>query len=227
MTGQTGSGKSVFGHSIIASMLYFLNTYGGVKLLLVDMKRVEFPMYNGLPYLLAKPLFDVKDVLIQLELLVKEQEVRLGRLKQKRIGDIEEYHRQYPQERLPYIVVLIDTFSDIMCSEPKRFEELINKLTDSSVKVGIHVVMWDSRPSVDVYTPLILSSFPTKICFATASVSDSKVIINSPGGTKLSGRGDMLLLKENQEYPIRLQASFISDKEIEAIIDCKNKIHKT
>ncbi len=219
MAGSTGSGKSIFGHTLIASLLSLVNP-NKLKLLLIDMKRVEFPrIYDNLPCLLTKVLFDSNEVFTQLDLLANEKKARLKKILQSKADNFEEYCQQHPKENLPYIVVIIDTFSDIILFDSLRFEKLIGQLTDSSDKTGIHLVIYDSRPSLDVFTPLIRASFPTRICFNVSRVIDSKITINTSGGEKLLGRGDMLLLREDQKRPIHLQAPFISEKEIKDIVN--------
>lgn len=210
MAGMTGSGKSNFGHTIINSLISILASEK-LKFILIDMKRVEFTKYIVSPYLLTKILVSNNDVMNQLGLLIIEQKNRSEKMQSKKVKSIEEYNKLCSQNSLPYIIVLIDTFSDIICNEKQGFEKIIFTLTDRSVNVGIHIVMWDSRLGSDIFTHTILASFPTKICFNVCSAEDSKLIINTTGGEKLNGHGDMLLLKEGQRFPIRLQAPLIAD----------------
>ena len=213
MAGSTGSGKSIFGHALIYSLSSLVDTKK-LKFLLIDMKMVEFTrVYYNFPYLLTKPIFDPNKALIQLDLLVNEKQTRLKKILRSKADNFEEYCQQHPKENLPYIVVIIDTFSDMILSYSTRFEKLISQLTDNSTKTGIHLVIYDSRPSQDVFTPLIRASFPTRICFNVSRVVDSKITINTSGGEKLLGSGDMLFLKEGQKSPIHLQAPFISEKD--------------
>jgi len=201
MTGTTGSGKSMFEHTII-STLTSLYTPDQLRLYLVDMKRVEFQSYEGLPHLLS-PVnkgWSLDDVFKGLEWIIDEKNNRL------KIGDeINKY---------PYIVVIIDTFSDLVSHDSQKFQDYMSKLIDKAAGVKIHVIMSDSRPSPDVYTPLVLSLFPTKICFNVSSDIDSKLIIGSKGGEELRGAGDMLFLPPNLKEAIRIQAPYISDEEI-------------
>jgi len=201
MTGTTGSGKSMFEHTII-STLTSLYTPDQLRLYLVDMKRVEFQSYEGLPHLLS-PVnkgWSLDDVFTGLEWIIDEKNNRL------KIGDeINKY---------PYIVVIIDTFSDLISHDPQKFQDYISKLMDKAAGVKIYVIMSDSRPSPDVYTPLVLGLFPTKICFNVTSDIDSKLIIGSKGGEELKGAGDMLLLPPNLKEAIRIQAPYISSEEI-------------
>ena len=200
MTGSTGSGKSIFEHSLITT-LGSLVPSNELKLLLIDMKRVDLTTYAGLPQLLTKPLVSSSDVFTQLKLLILEQQKRLSQ-----------------NRKLPYIVVIIDTFSDLMCESPVEFEQVIGQLTKNSAKTGIHLVLSDSRSSHDLYTPSLLSFFPTKLCFNVTSETDSKLFLGASGGEKLKGVGDMLLQRNGQSRLLHLQAPHISDKEVTGFV---------
>lgn len=226
MAGSTGSGKSIFGHTLIASLLSLVNP-NKLKLLLVDGKCVEFTrVYNNLPCLLTKTLTDPDKVFIQLDLLVNEKNIRLKKILRSKVDNFEEYCQQHPKENTPYIIVIIDSFSDIIIFDSLRFQKLMSQLTDNSAKTGIHLVIYDSRTGPDVFTSIIRDSFPTKICFDVCEATYSKLIINTSGGEKLLGKGDMLLLKEGRQSPIHLQAPFISEKEIKDIVDRSKSLKK-
>jgi len=211
IAGSTGSGKSLFEHSIISTFLKLFSVEQ-VKLLLVDMKAVEFPFFHkGVPLLLAPVQTENQSVLSGFQWINNEKNIRLKR------GESE-------LRKLPYIVVIIDTFSDLICNDPREFKDLIRAILDKGAEVKIHFIMCDSRPSLDVFTNFIRASFPTKICFNVSSAIDSKMAINTTGGEKLLGKGDMLLLKKGKHRPIHLQAPFISEKEIKEIVNRAKKI---
>lgn len=204
MGGQTGSGKSVFAHSLINFLLLRFSPED-LRILLVDMKRVEFPLtYNGLPYLITDCLMDSELTTKWLRRVLDEK---------KRSKNIK-----------PYTLIVIDTSSDIMCSNYRNdFINLVNEILINGSALGIYLVMFDSRVGEEVFNPLFISGFNTIICFTTADKAGSKLLINSEDGADyLLGRGDMLLLKKDQPHPVRLQAPYISGEEIERIVDFIN-----
>ncbi len=207
MAGTTGSGKSVFMNTMISTFLTTFSTHQ-LRLFLVDMKRVELLDYNGLPYLLSPVVVDLKKVSAGLDWLIFEKNRRL------RIVAQEESYL----EKLPAILVIIDTFSDLIYSDSVKFQDYLSKLMDQASDVKIHVVMSDSRTGSDVFTPLIRKLFPTKICFNVSESSYSKLIIGKAGGEKLRGAGDMLFLPPGEKEPKRIQAPYISDDEINKLI---------
>lgn len=204
MSGSTGSGKSMFEHTTISTLITFFNR-NQLRLYLVDMKLVELQVYKGSPYLLA-PInnHETGSVFNSLEWLIDEKNLRL------KIG--KEYHKR------PYIVVIIDTFSDLMGYNAQKFEDYLSKLIDRASEVKMHIILSDSRISIELYTKLILSLFPTKICFNAYDAKASKLIIGVEGGEKLKGIGDMLFLPPNSKKPIRIQAPFISEEEINGVV---------
>lgn len=213
MTGSTGSGKSMFEHIIISTLLSSF-TPSQLRLYLVDMKLVEFNVYNGLPHLLAPASkdWDPEKIYSGLKWLHNEKDIRL-----KRKNEIDNF---------PYIVVIIDTFSDLMAHNSQQFQEYISKLIDNASEVKIHVIMSDSRASTNLFTPLIKNLFPTKICFNTYDAEASKLIIGADGGEKLLGNGDMLFLPPNSKKAINLQAPYISDEEIRQQVSSAKKALK-
>lgn len=212
MCGSTGSGKSMFEHTIISTLISFY-TSNQLKFYLVDMKLVEFQPYEGLSYLLA-PInnHDTERIYAGLRWAIYEKDRRL------KMGDeINKY---------PYIVIIIDTFSDLIAHDPVLFEYLMGELIDKNTAgVKIHVIMSDSRPSPDVYTSLILSLFPTKICFNVNLAEYSKLIIGAEGGEKLKGKGDMLFLPPNRKEAIGLQAPYIDYEEINMFDKVLDKVN--
>lgn len=203
MTGTTGSGKSMFMNTMISTFLTTFSTHQ-LRLFLVDMKIVELTEYNGLPYLLSPVVVDEDKLYAGLDWFIDEKESRL-----KRMNEI---------DKLPYLVVFIDTFSDLIYSNGVKFQDYLSKLMDKASDVKIHVIISDSRPAADVYTQLIRNLFPAKICFNVSSATDSKVIIGKAGGENLRGSGDMLFLSPEEKEPERIQAPYISDYEIKNII---------
>lgn len=199
MGGQTGSGKSIFAHSLINSLLLRFSPED-LKLLLVDMKRVEFTQYNGLPHMIT-------DCLVDSSLVIKW------------LGEVLDEKKKSKNIK-PYNLIIIDTSSDIMLNNYRNdFMNLINEILVSGPSLGIFLVMYDSRVGEEVFPLSFVSGFNTIICFATADKAGSEILINSGDGVNLLGRGDMLLLKKDQLFSTHLQAPFISDNEIKETID--------
>lgn len=208
--GTTGSGKSVFNHNIISTLLS-LYTPDKLRLLLIDMKLVEFNQYKDLPHLLSPVLPQKNDkginkIFSGFEWLLME--------KNNRKNMTEEQLSKYP-----YIVVLIDTFSDLMASDSEKFESFIMKITDRSSDVKMHTIICDSRIGNEVFTNNILESFQTKIAFNTSDSRSSQLLLGVEGAEKLLGSGDMLYLPKNADSPTRIQVPYISDEEISEIIN--------
>lgn len=204
MTGTTGSGKSVFMSSMISTFLSLFSTHQ-LRLMLVDMKRVELTEYNGLPYLLAPVVVDSDKVYACLQWLIDE--------KTKRLKIMDEI------DKLPFLVIFIDTVSDLMMDDGVKFQDYLSKLMYQASDVKIHVIMSDSRQSPDIYTLLILNLFPTKICFNVCQPTDSKLIIGKAGGEKLKGAGDMLISLPDDKELLRIQAPYIPDDEIRHLVE--------
>lgn len=203
MTGTTGSGKSVFMSSMISTFISLFSTHQ-LRLMLVDMKRVELLSFEGIPYLLSPVAVEVERVYACLDWLLDERTNRL-----KRIDTIDE---------LPFLVVFIDTFSDLMQHNSTEFQDYLSELMPQAEDVKIHIVMSDSRPSVDVFTSVIRNLFPTKICFNVSSYIDSNLIIGQSGGEELRGNGDMLFSSTDNKAVVRLQAPYVSDDEINRLV---------
>lgn len=223
IAGATGSGKSVCVNSLILSILY-KRSYKDVKLILVDPKVVELKLYNNIPHLLTPVITEPKKALQALQYCLCEMERRYALLDGLGVRDISSYNQRIKErdicsEKLPYIVVIIDEFADLMATSGKELESIVARLTAMSRAVGIHLVLATQRPSVNVITGLIKANIPSRIAFMVASRTDSNIIIDSVGAEKLLGRGDMLYASAVDPYPIRIQGTFVSDSEVENVVD--------
>ncbi len=216
VAGATGSGKSVCLNTMIISWL-FQNGPDDLKLILIDPKRVELTIYNGIPHLLVPPITNVDDTVNALKWTVREMERRLDILSKFGARDITGYNAR-AQERMPKIVVVIDELADLMSASGREVEATIVRIAQMARAVGIHLVLATQRPSVDVITGLIKANVPGRIAFAVASQTDSRTILDQSGAEKLLGRGDMLFTSAEVAKPKRLQGAFISTNEIERIV---------
>lgn len=222
IAGATGSGKSVCVNSLILSILY-KRSYQDVKLILVDPKVVELKLYNNIPHLLTPVITEPKKALKALQYCLCEMERRYALLDGMGVRDISNYNQKIKEqkictEKLPYIVVIIDEFADLMATSGRELESIVARLTAMSRAVGIHLVLATQRPSVNVITGLIKANIPTRIAFMVASRTDSNIIIDAVGAEKLLGRGDMLYASAVDPAPVRIQGTFISDQEVEDVV---------
>lgn len=213
VAGQTGSGKSVCINSIITSFL-FRASPSEVKFIMVDPKRVELTGYNGIPHLLSPVITEPEKVISALRWLMSEMDRRYKLFAQAGARNIETYNEMSGFQAIPYIVLVIDELADIMLFSPVEVEDAITRIAQMSRATGIHMVLATQRPSVDVITGLIKANIPARIAFAVASQVDSRVILDTIGAEKLLGRGDMLLLPPDKAKPVRIQGTFLTDKEI-------------
>jgi len=217
VAGQTGSGKSVNISSILCSLL--LNaTPDDVRLLIGDLKRVDFTAFGDVPHLVAPVMTDAEKILNALFWVVGEMDRRyrlFARTSSRNIGQYNEKHTG--SDRIPYVVFVIDELADLMLQAPIQVEKQITRVAQLARATGIHLVLGTQRPSVDVITGLIKANIPARIAFATASAVDSRTIIDMTGAEKLLGRGDMLVLRPDLAKPIRAQGVFVSDNEIQLI----------
>ena len=223
IAGATGSGKSVCVNSLICSVLYS-RTPDEVKMILIDPKIVELKLYNDIPHLLTPVITDPKRAFQALQYAMCEMERRYSLLNALGVRDISSYNRKVRDERLatdilPYIVVIVDEFADLMATTGKELENVISRLAAMSRAVGIHLVLATQRPSVDVITGLIKANIPSRIAFMVASKTDSRIILDSMGADKLLGKGDMLFTSAWDPNPVRIQGAFLSDDEVERITD--------
>jgi S-DNA-T family DNA segregation ATPase FtsK/SpoIIIE len=220
VAGATGSGKSVCINSIIASLLLH-NTPEQLRLVLVDPKRVEMTTFAHIPHLaFSRVITDVEEVPGVLQAVINEMDSRYRRFASIGVRNIEA-HNKSPRatHKLPYWVVIIDELADLMMAAPYQVERQICRLAQLARATGIHLVVATQRPSVDVVTGLIKANFPTRIAFAVTSQVDSRTIIDGAGAEKLLGRGDMLFMPTDAAKPRRLQGSFVSDQELERLVD--------
>lgn len=223
IAGSTGSGKSVCVNSIILSILYKRSPQE-VKMILVDPKIVELKLYNDIPHLLTPVITEPNKALQSLQYCLCEMERRYALLDGLGVRDIINYNKRVEErhiatEKLPYIVVIIDEFADLMATTGKELESTIARLCAMSRAVGIHLVLATQRPSIDVITGLIKANIPTRIAFMVASKMDSRIIIDQVGAEKLLGRGDMLYASATDPFPVRIQGTFVSDQEVENVVE--------
>ncbi|MDR0301386.1 MAG: DNA translocase FtsK [Treponema sp.] len=223
IAGATGSGKSVCVNSMILSILY-QRTPAECRLLLIDPKIVELKLYNDIPHLLTPVITEPKKAFQALQYCIYEMERRYACLDSMGVRDIRSYNKRIKekniaQEHLPYIVVLIDEFADLMATTGKELESTVARLAAMSRAVGIHLVLATQRPSIDVITGLIKANIPSRIAFMVAGKMDSRIIIDMVGAEKLLGKGDMLYSGVVDPFPIRMQGAFVSEEEVEAVVE--------
>ncbi|MEK9200953.1 MAG: DNA translocase FtsK, partial [Patescibacteria group bacterium] len=222
IAGSTGSGKSVCINSFIASLLFRASPQE-VNLIMVDPKRVELTGYNGIPHLLSPVIVEPEKVLSALKWATGEMERRYKLFAEVGVRNLEGYNELSGFQALPYIVIVIDELADIMLFAQVEVEDTITRIAQMARATGIHLVLATQRPSVDIITGLIKANIHTLIAFSVSYMIDYKVVLDKPGAEKLLGRGDMLYIPPDAAKPIRIQGSFISDKEIKSLIDFLKK----
>ena len=222
IAGATGSGKSVCINTLISSIIYKAKP-SEVKLVMVDPKVVELSVYNGIPHLLIPVVTDPKKAAGALAWAVQEMVNRYSLFASKNVRDIKGYNETLENEgegqKLPQIVIIIDELSDLMMVSPKDVEDSICRLAQMARAAGMHLVIATQRPSVDVITGIIKANVPSRISFAVSSQVDSRTILDMAGAEKLLGKGDMLFYPAGAPKPVRIQGAFVSDKEVEKIVD--------
>lgn len=219
VAGATGSGKSIFIHTIITSLIY-RSSPEMLRFIMVDPKRVELTVYNSIPHMLTPTITDTKKAIITLKWLCKEMERRYDVLLGGGVRDIGSYHEKKPDDHnMPYLVVILDELADLMTNYPREMEASIVRLAQMSRAVGIHLVLSTQRPSVEVITGLIKANITTRVALQVASQIDSRTIIDSAGAEKLLGRGDMLFLAADSGKPKRIQGPYVSEKEVKGVVD--------
>lgn len=223
IAGATGSGKSVCINSILVSLLYKASPTE-LKMMLIDPKMVELAPFNGIPHLISPVITDVKAATAALKWAVDEMERRYelfahaGARNIERYNQMAEANRQFAQ-KMPYLLIVIDELADLMMVAPNDVEVSISRIAQKARACGIHLIIATQRPSVDVITGIIKANIPTRIAFAVSSQIDSRTILDGAGAERLLGRGDMLYIGNGQSSPIRLQGTFVTDDEIEDIIE--------
>lgn len=218
VAGTTGSGKSVCVNTLISSIL-FSRKPEEVKLLLIDPKIVELSIYNGIPHLMAPVVTDMKKAAAVLRWAVREMEARYKAFAASGKRDIKSYNEAHPKAAMPLIVLIIDELADLMMTAPDDIEESISRLAQMARAAGIHMVLATQRPSVNVITGSIKANVPSRISFAVGSQIDSRTILDMAGAEKLLGKGDMLFAPIGANKPIRVQGAFISDNEVEKLVE--------
>ncbi len=231
IAGATGSGKSVSAHAVVTSLLY-RNPPENLKFIMIDPKRVELTLYNGIPHLLTPVITDPKKAIMALKWAAKEMDRRYDILEKNSARDIESYHRNILEpalskakddediqiDSMPYMVVIIDELADLMQTYPRELEAAIVRLAQMSRAVGIHLILSTQRPSVNVITGLIKANIPARMAFQVASQIDSRTILDAAGAEKLLGAGDMLFMGAEMSKPIRIQGAYISEKEVKGVV---------
>ncbi len=218
VAGRTGSGKTVCLNSLIIFLLY-QNQPDELKFILVDPKRVEMPVFNGIPYLMTPVITDVKKTINALKWTTGEMERRFHVLSNAGKRNIQSYNATHPNDKIPYLVFIIDELADLMSVAGAEVEAAVIRLAQMSRAVGIHLVLATQRPSVDIITGLIKANIPGRIAFAVASLIDSRTILDMSGAEKLLGHGDLLFTSAQVTKPKRLQGAFCSDADIERVVE--------
>ena len=233
VAGSTGSGKSVCINTIICSILMRYKP-NEVKLVLVDPKKVELSNYNGIPHLLCPVVSDPKKASVVLQKVVAEMEKRYDLFAEKEFKNIAGYNEWVDKEnkkktenrisKMPYIVVIIDELADLMLVASKEVQDSIMRITQMARAAGIHLIVATQRPSTDIITGVIKNNIPSRIAFSVSSAIDSRTILDSSGAESLLGKGDMLYLPMGESHTTRIQGCFISDNEINKLIEyCKTQ----
>lgn len=217
VAGATGSGKTVCINTLILSLLY-QNTPETLRLIMVDPKRVELTLYNGIPHLLTPVITDAIKTINALKWTIAEMDRRFNVLAENGKRDIASYNK-FAEEKMPHIVFVIDELADLMATAASEVEAGIIRIAQMARAVGIHLIVATQRPSVEVITGLMKANIPARIAFSVASIIDSRTILDSPGAEKLLGRGDMLYLTSDMSKPKRLQGAFVSEDEMKDMVN--------
>lgn len=221
VAGATNSGKTVCINTILMSLLY-QNTAETLRLILIDPKRVELTLYNGIPHLLTPVITNVQKTVNALKWTIGEMERRFEMLSQDGSRDLASYNEKHPSAKIPRVVFVIDELADLMAAAASEVEAGIIRLAQMARAVGIHLIVATQRPSVDVITGLMKANIPARIAFSVASNIDSRTILDCPGAEKLLGRGDMLFLNAELSKPKRIQGAFVSEEELKDVVEYLN-----
>lgn len=223
IAGATGSGKSIFINTLILSLLY-RNSPALVRMILVDPKRVELSLYNGIPHLLTPVITEPDKTINALKWAVKEMDRRYRLLAESGSRNLASFNANNPDEAMPLIIIIIDELADLMATHARDVEGMIVRLAQMARAIGIHLVLATQRPSVNVITGLIKANIPARVAFNVASQIDSRTILDGSGAEKLLGSGDMLFLPGDRAKPVRLQGGFVSEEEVRQVVhDLKEK----
>ena len=218
VAGATGSGKSVFVNSFITSLLT-AKTPQEIRFIMIDPKRVELTVYNGIPHLITPVIVDTHQAVNALRWLLEQMDTRLEQLASASARDIRSFNdKQLGEDQMPYLVLIIDELADLMLTAGKSIEQRLVRLAQMGRATGIHLLVATQRPSVDVVTGLIKANFPARISFNVTSLIDSRTILDTGGAEKLLGKGDMLYLPQDAAKPTRIQGSFLSEIESEDVV---------
>lgn len=218
VAGATGTGKTVCINAIIMSLLY-QNTAETLRLIMIDPKRVELTMYNGIPHLLTPVITNVHKTVNALKWTIGEMDRRFEILAQDGSRDVESYNSKHPNAKIPHICFVIDELADLMAAAASEVEAGIIRLAQMARAVGIHLIVATQRPSVDIITGLMKANVPARIAFSVPSIIDSRTILDCPGAEKLFGRGDMLILTAELSKPVRIQGAFVSEEEVKNVVE--------
>jgi S-DNA-T family DNA segregation ATPase FtsK/SpoIIIE len=223
IAGATGAGKSVGLSAMICSILYKA-TPADVRFLMIDPKRLELSVYEGIPHLLAPVVTDAKEAAARLRWIVGKMDERYKTLQAKQVRNIEGYNKAVaPEERLPYWVVVVDELADLMMVSAGEVQTSLVRLAQIARAVGIHLIIATQRPSVDVVTGLIKANFPTRIAFQVASKVDSRTILDGNGAEQLLGRGDMIYVPPGANKQMRVHGAWVADEEVKAVCEFLRK----
>jgi len=216
IAGSTGSGKSIFLHSVILSLIY-KSPPDAIKFLMIDPKRIELSVYEGIPYLLHPVVLDPKTATKALRWLVDEMDRRYAIFEEVGARNLDSYNENF-EKKLPYIIVIIDELADLMVVSSREVETLLTRLAQMARAAGIHLLIATQRPSVDIITGTIKVNFPARISFQVTSKIDSRTILDTQGAERLLGAGDMLFMPPGSSYLERIHAPYVSEKEVKNIV---------